>query len=291
MRPPPKGPRPPRGPAPPPRAKKAGRGGCARRSRRDPCARRTPGDARGRTVPTPRRRRASGNSSRRVEKRRGGAWTWGGLGDPLGPDDIAGQPVGALRPVVAVVLDAGLQRDDVLPGGSRHREVGRRDLEYLAHLIRIALTEAVFEDDLVPVTQVGQAVEDAVAHRAGVAETVAGYVGVGPRYPREAGPRHVTDALRQYRLGGALQHRDVVEPDRGYGQIHGRVRGDGGRRYRFVLSPRLGPPVGCATLRHNRPLGRLLRGRLPGARYVGSFDLLGRLRRRFGGSHPTHRLV
>src|SRR5829696_5853390 len=128
----------------------------ARRASRDPCARRTPGDARGRTVPTPRRTCAPRNSSRGL-RGRGEKLT-----NLLGPDDVAGQPVGALRPVVAEILDAGLQRNDVPSGGPRHREIGRRDLEYLADPVGVALAERILEDDLVTYGQVGEAVEDVV---------------------------------------------------------------------------------------------------------------------------------
>src|SRR3712207_182881 len=218
--------------------------------------------------------------------------------DALGPDDVAGQPVGALGPVVAVVLDAGLEGDDVFSGRPHDREVGRRYLEYLAHLVGVALAERVLEEDLVAHAEAREVVEDAVANGAGVTEPVAGYVGVGALHPREARARHVANALRQDRLGGPLQNRNVLQPDRGYGQIHGGVcRDRGGCLHRPSLAPlRRGLPFSLDRSLRRRLLPGLLRGRLPGARHVGSLrlrrplNLLVRVGRR-GGLNPPHRPV
>src|ERR671932_1282656 len=120
-----------------------------------------------------------------------------------------------------------------------------------------------------------------IAWSAGVSEPVARYVGVGAGYPGETGSGQVADTLRQDRLGGAVLHQDVVEPQLRDAQIHVCARRGGGRsgnwcRVRFGRS-------GCFAC---CPLGG---GFLPGLLFTGL--LFGGRLLFFGrglpdGSHP-----
>src|SRR5918997_2205179 len=129
----------------------------------------------------------------------------GSLRDPLAPHYEADVPVGTEGSVVAIVLDANLQRDYVIADRVRNPQVGWVYLQYLVDLVRIGLSQGVREGDLIARSHRGQVEEDVVAGGPRVADAVARDVGVGTGYPGEACAGQVARASHEAPL-----LRDVV---------------------------------------------------------------------------------
>src|SRR5215212_7329664 len=145
--------------------------------------------------------------------------------NPIRADHVADVPVRTGAPVVPVVLDTGLKGDGVAASRSGHGQVVYGNLQDLAHRVGVDRAVRVGKVDLISHYEVRQVPEDVVARRAGIADTVARYVGVGARNPRVARARHVACALREARLRGALDHGNVRDTHRWHAQIHSRVCG------------------------------------------------------------------
>src|SRR5919112_4610843 len=98
-------------------------------------------------------------------------------GDPVGLNDVAHVPVRTHRPVVAEVLDAGLQRDHI-PAllGSGYPRLVRRYLLEARNLVGVGGPVGVAEVDHIPLCQGRQVVELMVARRARPPEPVRRYV-------------------------------------------------------------------------------------------------------------------
>src|SRR5215213_5163729 len=152
--------------------------------------------------------------------------------DPVSLHDVAHVPVRAHRPVVPVVLYAGLQRDHI-PAVLRARNPGlvRGYLLEIGNLVSVRGSVGVAQVDDVAKLQSGQVVELVVARGTGPAQTVRRDVGVGPFLPRVTGIGELDGPVVHRRKVQVFSISDVlvVKTERGNGEpeLVGRGIGQG----------------------------------------------------------------